>query len=311
MKYKWAEDGAKAPAESAFIETCPENKIVTGKEMTGTYYLWVLLETETGKKNICGSNAFKFDNTAPTAELKTEWIEEETRNRLKITVSNAQDEHSGVNENAKIYITPENGTKEEKSIKLTNGTGEIIVDGLNRESFTKIEMELLDKSNNSFNLTKGMGRIYLVKKGKIMREVYTSSSNATVEEQPNGVTRFSVTAPNEKGYFLGGITFKWYGGAGRFYGTWTESYENRYEWSCAMQLYPDCVLGGGFDWALRQELANSMVSTNGSHPTQTGVIDASFNAESNLLCLGLIRGGTALGSTTTWIDVPELYVEYI
>ena len=90
----------------------------------------------------------RIDNTPPTAELKTEWIEEEERNRLKITVSNAQDDNSGINENAKIYITPEDEAREERNVKLTNGMGEIIIDGLNRESLTEIELNINDNALN-------------------------------------------------------------------------------------------------------------------------------------------------------------------
>ena len=51
------------------METCPSDNIVTGKDFTGTYYLWILLTTETGKTNICVSEGFNFDNEGPTVEL--------------------------------------------------------------------------------------------------------------------------------------------------------------------------------------------------------------------------------------------------
>ena len=45
--------------------------MVIGKDVTGIYYLWILMETETGKKNIFGSEAFYFDNEAPIVTLSS------------------------------------------------------------------------------------------------------------------------------------------------------------------------------------------------------------------------------------------------
>ncbi len=64
IKYQWT-DSLTEPRENTFIESCSNNSIITGREMTGTYYLWTLLETESGKKNICRSEGFNFDNEGP------------------------------------------------------------------------------------------------------------------------------------------------------------------------------------------------------------------------------------------------------
>ena len=69
LKYKWTTSSTNSPAENEFIEICPTDNIITGKDFTGTYYLWVLLTTETGKTNICGSEGFNFDNEGPIVEL--------------------------------------------------------------------------------------------------------------------------------------------------------------------------------------------------------------------------------------------------
>ncbi len=71
LKYKWTTSGANPPAETEFMETCPTDNIVTGKDYNGTYYLWILLTTKTGKTNICGSEGFNFDNEGPTIEAFT------------------------------------------------------------------------------------------------------------------------------------------------------------------------------------------------------------------------------------------------
>lgn len=224
LKYKWTTDGVTAPAEGEFREDCPSDNNITGKDMTGTYYLWILLETETGKKNVCGSNGFNFDNTAPTAKLLTDWIEEGTENRLKITISNVRDIHSGMNENAKIYLTPENGNREEKSIILSNGTGDVIIEGLDREIPTKVEMFLQDNAGNQLNYQKYSGRIYIIKNGKILKEVSgikeSSSAKWNITETSGDVAHVSAlrnyTAPNSTGW----LHFGWLGGTGSVSCSW-------------------------------------------------------------------------------------------
>ena len=70
LKYQWTKSAVE-PSETSFEDAkeVSNGSTITGKgnDMTGTYFLWVLLETDTGKKNICGSNEFNFDNTGPTA----------------------------------------------------------------------------------------------------------------------------------------------------------------------------------------------------------------------------------------------------
>lgn len=228
LKYKWTKDGINPPALGEFTEECPSDRIITGgnDSMTGSYYLWVLLTVGTGenqKTNICGSGVFNFDNTAPTAELSTEWIEEEAQNRLKIAVSNAQDDLSGVNENVKVYITPEGKAKEEKSLKLIDGTGEIMVDGLNMESLTIIEVSVLDNSGNLFSLNKKVGRMYLIKNGKILGTVSTSGTGSKLVENDDGTVTLSANAAGGSKYRgWSGVTFDWSGGKGEFCGIITK-----------------------------------------------------------------------------------------
>lgn len=228
LKYKWTKDGINPPSLGEFTEECLSDRTITGGDdsMTGSYYLWVLLTVGTGenqKTNICGSQVFNFDNTAPTAEIATEWIEEETRNRLKITVRNAQDELSGVNENVKVYVTPENKAREEKSLKLINGTGEIIVDGLEMESLTTIEVSVLDNAGNLFSLNKKVGRMYLIKNGKILGPISTSGTGSKLVENDDGTVTISANAEG-RALFRGwsGVEFEWTGGRGKFCGTMTK-----------------------------------------------------------------------------------------
>lgn len=91
IKYQWT-DSLTEPGENTFIESCSNNSIITGKEMTGTYYLWTLLETESGKKNICRSEGFYFDNEKPIVEIAASPVSE---TEFTLTV-NATDRQSGI-----------------------------------------------------------------------------------------------------------------------------------------------------------------------------------------------------------------------
>ncbi|MCI8273596.1 MAG: hypothetical protein HFJ55_05905 [Clostridia bacterium] len=91
IKYKWTTN-VQEPKEEEFIESCINKSTITGKGITGKYYLWILIETETGKKNICGSEAFYFDNTAPKIEVSSTPNSEKS---FTLTAT-AIDEHSGI-----------------------------------------------------------------------------------------------------------------------------------------------------------------------------------------------------------------------
>ncbi len=85
MKYQWTNTTIE-PQVSTFIENCNNNAIITGKGFTGTYYLWILLETESGKTNICRSEGFNFDNEGPNVTV-TSMPVSETSFTLTVTAS--------------------------------------------------------------------------------------------------------------------------------------------------------------------------------------------------------------------------------
>lgn len=91
IKYQWLETTVE-PAEDTFTETCSNNTTIIGKGYTGTYYLWTLLETDSGKTNISRSEGFNFDNEGPAAELKPVAVSENSFT-LNTTIS---DELSGI-----------------------------------------------------------------------------------------------------------------------------------------------------------------------------------------------------------------------
>lgn len=66
IKYKWLTDIAGI-TEGNFTdaESCNNGETVEKGELTGTYYLWTMITTESGKTNVNRSNAFYFDNEGP------------------------------------------------------------------------------------------------------------------------------------------------------------------------------------------------------------------------------------------------------
>lgn len=198
IKYQWT-DTPNEPSENTFSKVVENNGVITENTLTGKYYLWTLLEDSSGDTRIEKSELFYFDNTAPTAEITTEWLDENEVSSLKISVSNIKDEHSGIDNNSiKIYVTPENGTKEEKKINLADGEGNIIIDGLRQESLTTIELPLIDYAENIREIKRSVGRFYIVKDGKIKNgETFTSyEGNEWIEDQPNEVSVSILSAGN-------------------------------------------------------------------------------------------------------------------
>ena len=68
IKYQWTNSTAE-PAKDSFTETVANGGMVTKNKLTGKYYLWTLLETESSATRTGKSEAFYFDNTGPTAKL--------------------------------------------------------------------------------------------------------------------------------------------------------------------------------------------------------------------------------------------------
>lgn len=64
MKYQWA-NTAEEPKEESYKLECNDNQEITKNNVTGTYYAWVLVEFESGKKKMYRSEGFNFDNEGP------------------------------------------------------------------------------------------------------------------------------------------------------------------------------------------------------------------------------------------------------
>lgn len=120
LKYQWSKE-LTMPEESTFTQTCSNNSIVAGKDITGIYYLWTLLETESGKKNIGRSEGFHFDNEGPEVSITSTPVSETS---FILTVT-ATDELSEI-EKYEFYVDDklvnEQKTADETSSYTWNGT---------------------------------------------------------------------------------------------------------------------------------------------------------------------------------------------
>lgn len=92
IKYKWLTD-VTGIGESSFTdaESCNNEETIDKGELTGTYYLWTMLTTQSGKTNVNRSNAFYFDNEGPDITLSVE-ATSLTSITMKVT---ATDNHVG------------------------------------------------------------------------------------------------------------------------------------------------------------------------------------------------------------------------
>lgn len=70
IKYQWL-NTTNAPAPTTFSESCNNGVSITKDKVTGKWYLWILVETETGEVFVERSEAFYFDNQGPEVSLKS------------------------------------------------------------------------------------------------------------------------------------------------------------------------------------------------------------------------------------------------
>lgn len=75
IRYQWTSTTAE-PTKESFTETVANGGTVTKDKLTGRYYLWTLLETESGATRTGKSEAFYFDNTGPTVKLTSTPVSE-------------------------------------------------------------------------------------------------------------------------------------------------------------------------------------------------------------------------------------------
>ncbi|MCI8273635.1 MAG: hypothetical protein HFJ55_06110 [Clostridia bacterium] len=98
IKYQWLNTTVE-PEANSFTITCNNGETLIKNEVTGIYYLWTLIETESGENYITRSEPFYFDNKMPTATLTSAPVSE---NEFKLTAK-ASDVESGI-ERYEFYV---------------------------------------------------------------------------------------------------------------------------------------------------------------------------------------------------------------
>lgn len=116
IKYQWLQTTVE-PEANTFTKTVENGGTVAENTLTGEYYLWTLLETESGKQIIERSEAFFFDNQGPTvSELKSTPVSE-TSFTLTATAS---DSNVGEISKYEFYVNGElKETKESTDITVS------------------------------------------------------------------------------------------------------------------------------------------------------------------------------------------------
>ncbi len=167
IKYQWLQTTVE-PTESSFTTVCANGEIITGKGYTGTYYLWTLLETESGKKNIERSEGFNFDNQGPNITTFTATKYSETGIILSAT---AQDTGLGT---IRFEFYVDNELKNTQICEATTSsvTKSAIITGLTTGNHN-CKVIVYDAKENSNERTElGATKLYTWEKWSIL-ETYT------------------------------------------------------------------------------------------------------------------------------------------
>ncbi len=122
IKYQWLQT-TEEPESGTFLNKVNNGATITENKLTGKWYLWTLLETESGKTNINRSEVFYFDNEGPTVTLTSTPISETS---FTLTAT-ATDNDSGLKE-CKFYVNEK--LKETKDISTGTAICNVTVESM-------------------------------------------------------------------------------------------------------------------------------------------------------------------------------------
>lgn len=91
IQYQWLQTTVE-PEINSFTEKCDNGAILNKNGITGIWYLWTLVETQSGKSIVSRSEGFYFDNEKPDMQLTYSAISE---NSFQL-IANATDEYSKI-----------------------------------------------------------------------------------------------------------------------------------------------------------------------------------------------------------------------
>ena len=139
-KYVWT-DSINTPNDDQF----PDDQIfksgdtITKNGLTGSYYLWTMLETLSGERLKWRSEGFNFDNKIPDGYAG--WSTK-TVDSITVKVTKFSDEMSGIS-HTEVYIDD----KYQGKIESEDGLGEITVTNLSM-GYHKVQVRMYDKAGN-------------------------------------------------------------------------------------------------------------------------------------------------------------------
>lgn len=198
LKYQWSKE-VTAPEGSTFVQSCNNNDTVIEEDVTGTYYLWVLLETEKGKKNICRSEGFNFDNEGPT--ITNVIAEKYSGDGVTITAT-AQDTKSGT---VKFEFYVDEETRETEVVEKTTEsvTKSVTIEGLTMGShnFKVVVYDL--EGNSSYKSATGetMKHAWLRYNTEISYKCVETLDTTNTHWQGNPSINNLTTKPSLESYF--------------------------------------------------------------------------------------------------------------
>ena len=181
MKYQWS-NSVTEPADNTFTENCKNGDTITKNNVTGTYYLWILLETESGATAKRRSERFNFDNEGPTITAFTATKYSETGITLSAT---AQDIKSGAVK-FEFYVDDVLKGTETCTATTSSVTKTVNITGLSTGSHSCKVIVYDAKNNKSTKTASGTTKLYTWTKWSISSTfVYELDKNAGTRTTTN------------------------------------------------------------------------------------------------------------------------------
>jgi len=222
-KYQWI-NSVTTPEDSEFPDnqTFQSGDTITKAEVTGRYYLWVMLEFESGEKVKWRSEEFYFDNEAPNITALTVAKYSETGITLNVT---AQDNEAGI---VKFEFYVDGERKEDYTQTITETTESVTktvtITGLTTGSHN-CEVRVYDVAgNNNTRNESGTTKLYAWDTYEVLKKGYSTNPLTTYDYDfvPSYTytlySRYSFS--ESEGFVGGGTTKSWDGNPNSAYEGW-------------------------------------------------------------------------------------------
>ena len=178
-KYCWT-NSTSQPAETQFTEnqTFASGDTISKDGVTGTYYLWTLIETTDGTKSYCKSEGFNFDNEGPNITSFTATKSSATAIAMSAT---AQDTGTGV---IKFEFYVDNVLKGTQTCTATTSSvaKTFTATGLTTGSHTCKVIVYDAKNNSSTKTVTGTTKVYSWDTYEVLKKGYFEQTSTNTSE---------------------------------------------------------------------------------------------------------------------------------